>query len=426
MKKITIPPISYLKGKIKIPGSKSIANRAILMSSLSNGTTKLINIPNNQDVYYMLNFLKRIGIKYYLSKNKQNCIIIGSEKKFSIKKKINIFTGNAGTVIRPLTSILSLYNNNLILNGEKRMKNRPIQDLVEAIKQGGGKIKYIEKKGYPPLNIRGGFKGGTIKIKSDLSSQFLTAILIAGPLSIKGIKIKVIGKITSQPYINITLKLMKKFGIKVKNKNFRYFYIKKGQKYISPKKYYIESDLSSASYFLAGGLIKGKSVTITGVGKNSIQGDIKFCEIIKKMGGKIYIGKNFIKSKKSQLHGIKINMNSTPDIAMTIAILGLFAKNKTIIYDIFNWRIKESNRLETMKKEMKKIGAKIKTGKDYIEISQLKKIKKTIIKTHNDHRLAMCFSLISLFNSPVTILKPECVSKSFPNYFKEFKKISYR
>lgn len=426
MKNITILPISYLKGKIKIPGSKSIANRAILMSSLAKGKTKLINIPNNKDIYYMLKFLKKIGIKYFLSKNKKNCIILGSEKNFSIKKKINIFTGNAGTVIRPLTSILSLYKNNLILNGEKRMRNRPIKNLVEAIRQGGGKIRYIEKKGYPPIKIQGGFNGGKIKIKSHLSSQFLTAILIAGPLCIKGIEIKVIGKITSKSYINITLKLMKKFGIKVKNKNFRYFYIKKGQKYISPKKYYIESDISSASYFLAAGLIKGKKVTITGVGKNSIQGDIRFYKIIKKMGGKIYIGNNFIQSKKSQLKGIKINMNSNPDIAMTIAILGLFAKDKTIIYDIFNWRIKESNRLETMKKEMKKIGAIIKTGKDYIEVSQLKKAKKANIKTYNDHRIAMCFSLISLFDLPITILNPECVSKSFPNYFEELKKISYK
>lgn len=426
MKNIIIPPVSYLKGKIKIPGSKSIANRVILMSSLSNKKTKLINIPNNQDVHHMLNFIKKIGIKHHFSNNKKNCIIFGSKKNFSINKKIKIFTGNSGTVMRLLTSILSLYKNNIILNGDKRMENRPIKDLVDAIKQGGGKIKYIKKYGYPPLNIQGGFKGGKIKIKCHLSSQFLTSILIAGPLSNNDVEIQTIGKIASKSYIKLTLNLMEKFGIKINNQNFRNFYIKKGQKYISPKEYYIESDISSASYFLAGGLIKGKNVTITGVGNNSIQGDIKFYKIAKKMGGKIYIRKNSITSKKSKLNGIKIDMNSTPDIAMTIAILGLFAKGKTTIYNIFHWKIKESDRLKTMKKELKKIGAEVQTGKDYIKILPLKKIKETKIKTYKDHRIAMCFSLISLFkNTSITILDPQCVSKSFPNYFKELKKISY-
>lgn len=426
MQSITIPPISYLKGKIRVPGSKSISNRVILLSSLARGTTKLINIPQNKDIQHMFNFIKKIGIRYWWSKKYKICKIEGCIKKFNNNKKITIFCGNSGTVIRSLTAILSFKKNNIILTGENRIKKRPIKHLVNALKIGGGKIIYLEKQGYPPLMIKGGFMGGKIKINCSLSSQFLTALLIMSPLAPKDTFIKIIGKLTSKTYINITLILIKNFGVKIKNYNFRYFYIKGRQKYISPIKYYIEGDASSASYFLAGSLIKGKKIKITGIGRNSIQGDLKFCKIVKKMGGKIYLHKKFIKSKKSKLKGIKIDMNSTPDIVMTIAILALFAKGKTIIQNIFNLRIKECDRLKAMSNELKKIGANIKEGYDYIEIFPIKKIKNEKINTYNDHRIAMCFSLIALSNSPVTILNPKCVTKSFPQYFEILKKISYR
>lgn len=424
MKSITIQSIPYIKGKIKIPGSKSISNRALLLSALSKGTTKLTNLLNSEDTNFMLKALKHIGIKYNLSKNKTTCIIQGNKKKFTNKKNKKIFTGNAGTVTRFLTAIFSIGKNDIKIFGNSRMNNRPIFHLIEALSKGGGKFKYLKKNGYTPIHIQGGFTGGNIKIKCNLSSQFLSAILMASPLLKTNTIIQIKGKIVSKSYICTTLKLMNIFGIYIKNYNFKYFYIKKKQKYISPKKISIEGDATSASYFIAASLINGQKIKILGLGKNSIQGEIKFCEIAKKMGGNINLFKNHIESKKSILNGININMNSIPDSAMTIAILALFAKGKTTIFNIAHWKIKESNRLISMTNEIKKTGAKIKYGHNFIKITPPKNIKHLTINTYNDHRIAMCFSLLALSKSPVTILNPKCVKKTYPNYFKDLNKLT--
>ncbi|WP_343187593.1 3-phosphoshikimate 1-carboxyvinyltransferase [Buchnera aphidicola (Periphyllus koelreuteriae)] len=419
-KKIIINSPIKIKGEIFLPGSKSITNRALLLSAISKGKTCLKNILYSDDVKYMLNALKLLGIKYILSKNNTICNIYGSGLKFPKNKDLTLFLGNAGTAVRSLLSVLSIKNNNIIITGDKRMKKRPIKHLVQALIQGQSKITYLKKKNFLPVQTNGNFKGGKIYLNGSISSQFLTALLISSPLAKKNTKIFIIGTLVSKPYIDITIKMIKSFGIIIKNDNYKIFSILGNQIYKSPKKYYIEGDASSASYFLSAAAIKGGTVKINGIGKNSIQGDIQFSSVLKKMGAKIYLGKKYIKCTKNKLKGIDMDMNHIPDAAMTIAITALFAKGKTIIRNIYNWRVKETDRLHAMSTELKKVGAQIKEGKDFLIIKPPKKFNKVEIKTYNDHRMAMCFSLVCLSKKSVTILNPKCINKTFPTFFSDF------
>ncbi|AZP36164.1 3-phosphoshikimate 1-carboxyvinyltransferase [Candidatus Annandia adelgestsuga] len=420
---LTINPIKKINGFIYLPGSKSISNRVLLLSAMTKGKTNLINLLKSDDTEYMINALKVIGVKIVNTINNNYEIISKGVSIFNNIKK-NIFLGNAGTAMRSLTASFCLGLNDIILTGENRMKNRPINHLIDSLIQGGASIKYLEKKNFPPLHIKGGYKGGNIYIKGNISSQFLTSLLIISPLVKNDTKIIIKNKIVSKPYIKMTLSLMKIFGICIKFKN-NVFFIKGNQKYISPKKYLIEGDASSASYFLAASAVKNFSISLYGINiKNSIQGDSKFIYILKKMGALIYNNKNFIYCKKNKLKGINLDMNNMPDAAMTIAIVSLFAKGATTIYNIYNWRVKETDRLYAMSKELRKIGAIIEEGNNYLRIIPPKIIKSSVIETYNDHRIAMCFSLISLFNKKIKIINPKCVNKTFPKYFIEFAKIS--
>ncbi|CRK85631.1 3-phosphoshikimate 1-carboxyvinyltransferase [Candidatus Providencia siddallii] len=423
---ITLKPISLVNGSINLPGSKSISNRALLLSAMAKGTTKLLNLLDSDDVYYMLNALNKLGVNYELSNKKTYCQIEGVGGCLSYNNKLEIFLGNAGTVMRFLTAALSVYSNNIVLTGIKRMKKRPIGDLVDSLKKSGAKIEYLNKKNYPPILLKGGFIGGDIHINGSISSQFISALLMISPFAIKDVTIIINNKVVSKSYIDITIALMRIYGVFVINKNYKYFFIKSKQQYKSPGEYLIEGDASSASYFLAAGAIKGGVVRVIGVGKKSIQGDIEFANILKKMGAIIHWHDNYIECKRFTLKGININMNSIPDTAMTIAIVALFAKGKTIIKDIYNWRIKETDRIFAMTNELRKIGATIKEGYDYIEISPPKKFNYAKIKTYNDHRIAMCFSLIALSKIPVTILNCNCITKTFPYYFNQLKSISHK
>ncbi|WP_348666118.1 3-phosphoshikimate 1-carboxyvinyltransferase [Arsenophonus symbiont of Ornithomya chloropus] len=427
MQTLTIQPISYVEGIINLPGSKSISNRVLLLSALAKGQTILTNLLDSTDIFYMLKALKILGVEYQLSNNRKTCIIKGIGNFFDYKKGLEIFLGNAGTAIRPLTAVLSLSNNDIVLTGDPRMKKRPILHLIQALQQGGAKIEYLEQDGYPPIKIKGGFYGSEhITLDCHISSQFLTAILIAAPLASHNSIIQVKGNLASKPYVDITLRLMRDFGVEVENEFYYKFYIKSQQQYISPGEYVIEGDASSASYFLAAAAIKGGIVRVQGVGKNSLQGDIKFADVLKEMGAKVFLGKNFIECKRNKLIGIDMDLNEIPDVAMTIAILGIFADGETIIRNIYNWRVKESDRLSAMAFELRKLGVQIKEGYDYIQILAPKKLNYAKIMTYNDHRIAMCFSLIALSNTPVTIVYPDCVAKTFPKYFEKLEMLSYR
>ncbi|MCW5197221.1 3-phosphoshikimate 1-carboxyvinyltransferase [Buchnera aphidicola] len=424
-KKLTLKPISSIYGEVCLPGSKSISNRVLLIASISYGKTNLKNLLDSDDIHYMLDALKTLGIQYHLSNNKKNCIIQGNPQVL-YNHKTSLFLGNAGTAIRPLTGILSLHKNDITLTGDLRMQERPIHHLVDALIQGGACIQYLKKKKYPPIRILGGFQGGNITIQGNISSQFLTSILMVAPLAKRNTIISIKNHLVSKPYIDITINLMKSFGINIDNNNYKQFYIQGNQQYISPGNYWIEGDASSASYFLSAAAIKGKYIRVTGIGKNSIQGDIQFVDVLKNMGAKIYKGDNFIECYKGNLIGIDLDANHIPDCAMTIAILALFVYNNSIttIRNIYNWKVKETDRLYAMKTELRKVGAIVYTGKDFIRITPPKKFIHAHINTYNDHRIAMCFSLIALSNQPVTIINPQCVSKTFPKYFSELLKVS--
>ncbi|MDE5285323.1 MAG: 3-phosphoshikimate 1-carboxyvinyltransferase, partial [Buchnera aphidicola] len=334
-------------------------------------------------------------------------------RAFTLSQPISLFLGNAGTAMRPLLAALSLNKNKVLFTGDDRMHERPIAHLVNALQQGGSYIKYKKNEGYPPILSYGGFIGGSIVLDGSISSQFLTSLLISAPLAIKNTTIFIKGNLVSKPYIDITLSLIKNFGVDIEHKNYSVFYITGNQTYKSPGEYRIEGDASSASYFLAAAAIKGGSVKVIGVGKKSIQGDIKFANILEKMGAIISWTDYSITCTRNSLYGIDLDMNHIPDTAMTIAIVALFSKGTTIIKNIYNWRVKETDRLSAMAIELRKIGAMVIEGKDFLSITPPKIFKHANINTYNDHRIAMCFSLISLSMTGVTILNPKCTSKTF-------------
>lgn len=420
MKQLKLDHIARVNGEINIPGSKSISNRALLLAALANGKTKLTNLLDSDDIRYMLQALKQLGVSYTLSENNTVCEISGLGTCFSSSEKQELFLGNAGTAMRPLCAALTLGKGEFVLTGEPRMEERPIKDLVDALIPLGAKITYLKQEGFPPVAITAaGLKGGEVNISGSLSSQFLTALLMAAPMAEFDITINVIDELVSRPYIDITLSLMARFGVEVQNQNYRHFVIKGNQAYQSPGDFLVEGDASSASYFLAAGAIQGGSVKVTGVGKGSIQGDTGFADILEKMGAKIEWGSDYIKSTKGDLTAVDFDANHIPDAAMTIATAALFAKGTTKINNIYNWRIKETDRLSAMANELKKLGAKVEKGHDYIQVTPPDKIKHAEIDTYKDHRIAMCFSLVAFGETGVTINDPDCTAKTFPSYFKE-------
>ena len=431
MEKITLNPISRVEGEINLPGSKSLSNRALLLAALAHGTTEVTNLLDSDDIRYMLNALKSLGVSYELSSDKTVCTITGVGGAFNWQNGLSLFLGNAGTAMRPLAAALCLKGQQeaeVVLTGEPRMKERPIKHLVDALVQVGANVQYLEQEGYPPLAIRNtGLQGGKVQIDGSISSQFLTALLMAAPLAEGDMEIQIMGELVSKPYIDITLAMMRDFGVTVENQNYQTFMVKGNRSYISPKRYLVEGDASSASYFLAAGAIKGK-VKVTGIGKNSIQGDRLFADVLEKMGAKITWGEDFIQAEQAPLHGVDMDMNHIPDAAMTIATTALFAEGETVIRNIYNWRVKETDRLSAMATELRKIGAEVEEGEDFIRIQPLAlaQFQAAEIATYNDHRMAMCFSLIALSNTPVTILDPKCTAKTFPTYFSEFEKLSIR
>ncbi|MGX2966940.1 3-phosphoshikimate 1-carboxyvinyltransferase [Ursidibacter sp. B-7004-1] len=429
MQTLTLNPISRVEGEINLPGSKSLSNRALLLAALAEGTTKVTNLLDSDDIRHMLNALKQLGVNYQLSDDKTVCEVTGVGGAFEWQSGLALFLGNAGTAMRPLTAALCLKGNTeseVILTGEPRMKERPILHLVDALRQLGANITYLENEGYPPIAIRNtGLKGNYVKIDGSISSQFLTALLMAAPLAENDMTIEIIGDLVSKPYIDITLAMMRDFGVTVSHQNYQLFSVKGQQKYHSPQQYLVEGDASSASYFLAAGAITGK-VKVTGIGKNSIQGDRLFADVLEKMGAKITWGDDFIQAEQGELKGIDMDMNHIPDAAMTIATTALFAQGETVIRNIYNWRVKETDRLTAMATELRKVGAEVEEGEDFIRIQPLAlaDFKHAEIETYNDHRMAMCFALIALSNTPVTILDPKCTAKTFPTFFDEFEKVS--
>jgi 3-phosphoshikimate 1-carboxyvinyltransferase len=298
------------------------------------------------------------------------------------------------------------------------MKERPIGHLVNALKQAGAQVEYLENPDFPPLKITGtGLQGGTVEIDGSISSQFLTAFLMSAPLAKDDVTIKIVGDLVSKPYIDITLHIMSQFGVEVENNNYQEFVIRSGQSYVAPGDFLVEGDASSASYFLAAAAIKGGEIKVTGIGKNSIQGDIQFADALEKMGAEIEWGDDYVISRVGELNAVDMDFNHIPDAAMTIATTALFAKGTTAIRNVYNWRVKETDRLAAMATELRKVGAEVEEGEDYIIVTPTDTLTHAAIDTYDDHRMAMCFSLVALSDTPVTINDPKCTSKTFPDYF---------
>ncbi|ASF14423.1 MULTISPECIES: 3-phosphoshikimate 1-carboxyvinyltransferase [unclassified Shewanella] len=421
MKQLRLEPVVQVRGEINIPGSKSISNRALLLATLAKGTTTLTNLLDSDDIRHMLASLKQLGVEYSLSQNNTVCELIGLGGTISADSAQTLFLGNAGTAMRPLCAALTLGRGEFTLTGEPRMEERPIGDLVDALRQLGANVVYLKNDGFPPLTINAtGLNGGDVEIAGDLSSQFLTALLMVVPLAKGSVNIHVKGELVSKPYIDITLALMAQFGVNVINHDYARFEIPVGQQYVSPGKVLVEGDASSASYFLAAGAIKGGEVKVTGVGRLSIQGDVKFADVLEKMGADIEWGDDYIIARGAPLTAVDLDMNHIPDAAMTIATAALFAKGTTTIRNIYNWRIKETDRLAAMATELRKVGALVEEGHDYIQITPPAVLNTAEIDTYNDHRMAMCFSMLAFADCGITINDPDCTSKTFPDYFAQF------
>jgi len=424
MESLTLQPVKAVAGEVRIPGSKSLSNRILLLAALAEGTTTITNLLDSDDVKHMLNALSQLGIRYELSEDRTECTLQGAGQALGATAS-ELFLGNAGTAMRPLCAALCLGEGEYHLTGEPRMYERPIGDLVDALRELGADITYLGDENFPPLLIKAnGLNGGEVSIKGNISSQFLTALLMAAPMASEDLIINVDGELVSKPYIDITLHTMALFGVNVVNDNYERFTIKSGQTYRSPGEVMVEGDASSASYFLAAAAIAGGTVRVYGVGADSVQGDKRFAEVLEAMGASVTYGPTYIEvTRGATLKAVDMDMNHIPDAAMTIATTALFAEGTTAIRNIYNWRVKETDRLSAMATELKKVGATVVEGDDFIEVTPPAQLTHAAIDTYDDHRMAMCFSLVCLSNTPVTINDPGCTRKTFPEYFDLFKQI---
>ena len=426
---IDLPPLQSAGGTLTLPGSKSISNRVLLLAALCHGRTTLRDVLDSDDTQVMLAALRALGCGIEQSGNTVVVDGLGGQPKH---REAKLFMGNAGTAIRPLTAALALMGGSYELSGVPRMHERPIGDLVDALRQLGCQIDYTGQDGYPPLHIGSPtlLLDAPIKVRGDVSSQFLTALLMALPLvATQDIVIDVVGELISRPYIEITLNLLARFGIQVTRDGWQRFTIPKGSQYQTPGTLFVEADASSASYFIALGAIatgatSQKSINILGLGADSIQGDIRFIDAARMMGAHITSGPNWLEVSRGNwpLQAIDLDCNHIPDAAMTLAVMALYAQGTTTLRNIASWRVKETDRIAAMACELRKLGATVVEGADFIQVTPPARPadwKAASIHTYDDHRVAMCFSLAA-FNPealPVRIEDPKCVAKTFPDYF---------
>jgi 3-phosphoshikimate 1-carboxyvinyltransferase len=423
MDKLTLKPISHVNGTVRLPGSKSLSNRVLLLAALAGGVTEIANLLDSDDVGHMVAALRQLGVSLTLADDRTRCIVHGLGGPFP-SQETEVFLGNAGTAMRPLCAALCLGQGSFTLTGEPRMYERPIAHLVDALRQAGATISYLDADGYPPLYIRAaGLAGGRANIRGELSSQYLTALLMAAPYTKQGLAINIDGPLVSKPYISITLHVMRKFGVAVKNENYKSFYVPSAP-YHSPGQILVEGDASSASYFLSAAAIRGGTVRVVGVGADSVQGDTAYTDVLARMGASVRWGTDWVEVSRGSLRGVDLDLNHIPDAAMTLAVTALFAQGQTVIRNIYNWRVKETDRLAAMAAELRKVGAGVIEGDESLTITPPEHIQPATIDTYNDHRMAMAFSLAALGNAEITINDPGCTSKTFPNYFEVFKQIT--
>ena len=427
MEFLDLPQLLSATGTVRLPGSKSISNRVLLLAALADGETEVRDLLASDDTERMLEALLALGVGV---KQLGGDVwkITGCGGCFPVRQA-ELFLGNAGTAFRPLTAVLALAGGNYVLKGVNRMHERPIGDLIDGLLQLGADITYLGKDGYPPLQLKPASirPGGLVRVRGDVSSQFLTGLLMSLPLTGETVTLEVVGELISKPYIEITLATMARFGVVVERDGWQRFTVHAGSRYVSPGMVYVEGDASSASYFLALGAIGGGPVRVEGVGHDSIQGDVLFAEALAQMGAVIQTGPNWMEARAPEgvLHGIDLDCNHIPDAAMTLATTALFAKGATTLRNIASWRVKETDRIAAMAAELRKLGAVVEEGEDYIRVTPVERLVSPPegIDTYDDHRMAMCFSLAA-FGTPLRINDPQCVAKTFPDYFERFASVT--
>ena len=430
---LELPPLMSAQGTVRLPGSKSISNRVLLLAALAQGETTVRDLLHSDDTERMLDALCTLGVKVEsLGDNAYR--ITGCGGNFP-NKNAKLFLGNAGTAFRPLTAALALSGGSYELSGVPRMHERPIGDLVDALRQLGADIRYLGNEGFPPLQISPAeLAGDTVQVRGDVSSQFLTGLLMALPLLNRSVRVEVVGELISKPYIEITLAMMRKFGGDVFSGGDWRHAVVQPLSYKSPGTIYVEGDASSASYFLAAGAIGGGPVRVVGINKDSVQGDVRFAYELEKMGAQILWHNNAIVASKpagGKLKAIDLDCNHIPDAAMTLAVAALYADGTTTLRNIASWRVKETDRIAAMATELRKVGATVEEGADYIRITPPASRSSILnpqsgIDTYDDHRMAMCFSLVAFGGAGVRINDPKCVAKTFPEYFTEFDKVTQK
>ena len=419
-------------GTLRLPGSKSISNRTLLLAALAEGTTQVRGLLDSDDTRVMLEALRKLGVALSPGEHEGDWVVTGAPAGFPVKEA-SLFLGNAGTAFRSLTAALALGEGNYRLEGVARMHERPIGDLVDALRQAGAHIRYEGREGFPPLAIGpcAARANAVVGVRGEVSSQFLTAVLIALGAAGGGKRIEVAGELISKPYVEMTLALMERFGVRVEREGFRAFAVPAGARYRSPGTAAVEGDASSASYFLAAGLLGGGPLRVEGVGRASLQGDVRFAEVIAAMGGEVNVGDDWIEvSGRLPLKPLDADLNTIPDAAMTAAVLALFASGTSRLRNIASWRVKETDRLAAMAIELRKFGAVVEEGEDSLAITPppgfaggAASRERVAVDTYDDHRMAMCFALAAFGPVPVRINDPGCVSKTYPAFFADWARL---
>lgn len=433
---LDLPPLQAAAGSVRLPGSKSISNRVLLLAGLAEGETLIHDLLASDDTAVMLEALRQLGCTITQDGSQLRVRGVGGQLSAPVREAgLKLFLGNAGTAMRPLAAALALLaatqGGQFELSGVPRMHERPIGDLVDALRERGCDIACLGQEGYPPLRLSGPSPlrlSEPVRVRGDVSSQFLTALLLALPLVAReDVVIEVVGELISKPYIHITLALLQRFGIEVRREGWERFIIPAGSRYRSPGEIHVEGDASSASYFVALGALAGieAPVRIEGVGTASLQGDVRFVEAAALMGARIEQGPNWVEVRRGAwpLKALDLDCNHIPDAAMTLAVMALYADGPSTLRNIASWRVKETDRIAAMAAELKKLGAQVEEGPDWLRVHPLKDWRAASIHTYDDHRVAMCFSLAALNPLitgrpvPVRIEDPACVAKTFPDYF---------
>jgi len=419
MDSLTLGPITRVDGVVDVPGSKSASNRVLLMSALASGTTTVSHLLDSDDTSHMIEALAAMGVAIALTPERTGATVLGAGGPLPATQAA-LFLGNAGTAVRPLTAALCLGNGTFMITGDGQMHERPIRDLVDALRQLGARVDYLGRDGCPPLRIvASGITGDACTVRGDTSSQYLTALLMLLPLVDHPVRIEVVGDLVSRPYIDLTLDVMAQFGVRVEHDGYAVFTVASPNGYTAPRKILVEGDASAATYFLSAAAIRGGTVRVTGVGRESTQGDALYAQVLERMGAKVTLGNDFIEVARGTLQGIDFDGGDMPDAAMSLATTALFAEGETTIRNIRTWRFKETDRLSAMATELRKVGATVTEFEDALRIVPPDRIQSTAIDTYNDHRMAMCFSLAALGDAAITINDHNCVSKTFPGYFEE-------